>query len=156
MKIGIFGGTFDPPHIGHINICKEFLSRLSLDKLYVIPAFLPPHKEIKSNTPVNKRFEMCEIAFSPISSKIEISDVEIKREGKSYTADTISYFKSRGDDDLYLLCGTDMLLTLDEWYNPKYIFENAIIVLARREISSCNTKLINSKIKQYEEIFNYM
>lgn len=154
MRVGIFGGTFDPPHIGHINMCKLFLNELSLDKLYVIPAYIPPHKIIKSNTSVCERFEMAEIAFSNVSNKIIISNIEIKREGKSYTADTLKAFREQGYDDLYFLCGTDMLLTLDRWYNPEYIFESTAIVCVRRENEKKNDILIKEKIALYEQKYN--
>lgn len=154
MRVGIFGGTFDPPHTGHINMCELFLRELSLDALYVIPAYIPPHKTIKSNTSVNERFEMAQIAFANISDKIIISDIEIKREGKSYTADTLRAFREQGYDDLYFLCGTDMLLSLDRWYNPKYIFESTAIVCVRRENEKENDKLIKEKIELYKQKYN--
>lgn len=154
MRVGIFGGTFDPPHIGHINMCKLFLNELNLDILYVIPAHIPPHKTIKSNTSADDRFKMSEIAFSKISDKIIVSDIEMKRNGKSYTADTIKSLKKLGYDDLYFLCGTDMLLTLDKWYNPEYILKNASIVCVRRETEKENDILISDKIALYKEIYN--
>ena len=153
MRIGIFGGTFDPPHSGHVCLCKAFLERFDIDKLYVIPTFIPPHKEIKSMTQTAQRFEMTEIAFSNLSDKIVVSDMEIKRQGKSYTALTIKEFKDQGFDDIYFLCGTDMLLTLDSWYMPSYIFENATIVYARRENDEVNDLLILKKIRDYQEKF---
>ena len=133
MKIGIFGGTFDPPHIGHINAFRAFLEQFDFDKVFVIPVYLPPHKSLKSSVSAGDRLNMSRLAFKSLSSKVEISDLEIKREGKSYTADTIKHFKEEGYDDIYFLCGTDMLLTLDMWYKPDYIFSNAKIVFARRE-----------------------
>ncbi len=154
MRVGIFGGTFDPPHIGHINMCELFLKKLSLDALYVIPAYIPPHKTIKSRTTVFERFEMAKIAFSSLSDKIIISDIEIKREGKSYTADTLRTFREKGFDDLYFLCGTDMFLTLDSWYNPAFIFENTAIVCVRRENDAKNDKLIKEKTELYKKKYN--
>lgn len=153
MKIGIFGGTFDPPHIGHINACKCFLEAFDFDKLFVIPAYLPPHKEIKSSTTTEQRLEMTRLAFQSIDPKIKISDVEIQRKGKSYTAHTIAYFKECGYDDIYFLCGTDMLLTLDQWFTPEYIFANATIVCARRENDADNSIAIVNKVKAYEEVY---
>lgn len=154
MKIGIFGGTFDPPHVGHINMCKAFINTLELDALYVIPANIPPHKTIKSSTTANQRLEMSKMAFSSISDKVVVSDLEIKREGKSYTADTIRYFKDKGNDEIYFLCGTDMLLTFDTWYKPDYIFENATVVYARRESDKNNDLLIPCKIEEYKKAYN--
>ena len=152
MKIGIYGGTFDPPHNGHINICKEFLNQLSLDTLYVMPAFVPPHKVVFDNDPY-VRYEMSKIAFGDISDKIIVSDLEIKRRGRSYTAETISYFVDYGDYDVYLLCGTDMFLTLDEWYKSSYIFKHSTIVHARRE-NDCDNELIEYKEAIYKEKYN--
>lgn len=154
MRIGIFGGTFDPPHIGHIRACKAFLDKIELDVLYVIPVYMPPHKIKKSSTDVSSRLEMTKIAFSGLSNKIEVSDIEIKREGKSYTADTIRYFKENYKDaEILFLCGTDMILTMDFWYKPEYIFENATIVYVRRENEKENTEKISNKCAFYEEKF---
>lgn len=152
MKIGIFGGTFDPPHIGHINACNAFLEQVDLDTLYVIPVYLPPHKNIFSGTDVNSRLEMAKIAFSSLSSKVIVSDLEIKREGRSYTADTIKQFKRDFDGaEIYFLCGTDMILTMDLWYKPEYIFANAKIVYIRREEDENITQQIENKCKYYKE-----
>lgn len=154
MKTGIFGGTFDPPHIGHINVFKAFIEAFNFDKVFVMPVFVPPHKSRKSDTSVEDRLNMTKLAFEELSPKVVVSDLEIKREGKSYTADTIRYFKEKGYEDIYFLCGTDMFLTLDSWYNPSYIFENATIVYARRESDRENTVEIREKTKQYIENFN--
>ncbi len=154
MKIGIFGGTFDPPHIGHINALKAFLAEFKFDCVYVIPVFVPPHKALKSNVSTEDRLNMSRLAFEELSDKVIISDLEIKRQGKSYTADTIRYFKDQGCDEIYFLCGTDMLLTLDLWYKPDYILSNAKIVFARRENDEENTERIAEKIKCYKEKFS--
>ncbi len=151
MKIGIFGGTFDPPHIGHINACKSFIEKLDLDQIYVIPVFLPPHKRISSNVSAENRFEMTKIAFSNLANRVVVSDMEIKRKGKSYTAETIRYFKDNGYDDIYFLCGTDMILSMDTWYKPEYIFKNSKIVYARREKDEEISILIDQKCREYRE-----
>lgn len=153
MRIGIFGGTFDPPHIGHINVLKAFLSEFDFDFVYVIPVFVPPHKALKSDVSTDDRLKMSQLAFGRLSDKVIISDLEIKRQGKSYTADTIRYFKEQGFDEIYFLCGTDMLLTLDLWYKPDYILSNAKIVFARRENEAENTEKIAEKIKCFEDKF---
>lgn len=153
MKIGIFGGTFDPPHLGHIKTFTAFYNNFDFDKVYVIPVYTPPHKQIHSTTSTQERLDMTRLAFEKISDKVEVSDLEIKREGKSYTADTIRYFKEQGCDEIYFLCGTDMLLTLSLWYKPEYIFKNATIVYARRENEQELTEKISDKIKEYEQCF---
>ena len=155
MRIGIYGGTFDPPHNGHISACKTFLDNVELDILYVIPVYTPPHKMQKSDTAPLSRLEMSKIAFSSLSSKVFVSDIEIKREGKSYTADTIRFFKENYmDAEIFFLCGTDMILTMDFWYKPDYIFENATIVYVRRENDEEITEEIAKKCAIYEEKFN--
>ena len=155
MRIGIYGGTFDPPHNGHINACKTFLDNVELDVLYVIPVYMPPHKMQKSDTSPQTRLEMSKIAFSDLSSKVTVSDIEIKREGKSYTADTIRYFKENYQDaEIFFLCGTDMILTMDFWYKPEYIFNNATIVYVRRENDSVTTEEIAKKCAFYQEKFD--
>lgn len=153
MRVGIYGGTFDPPHIGHINICKAFLEQLNLDKVYVMPAFIPPHKLVFDNDPYT-RYEMSKIAFDNISDKIIISDLELKRRGRSYTAETISYFAEYGDYEVYLLCGTDMFLTLGEWYKPDYIFKHSKIVHARRVDDPDTDEVVEYKARLYKEKFN--
>lgn len=153
MRIGIFGGTFDPPHIGHIAAFKSFLEQFEFDCAYVIPALVPPHKRLESDVSAKDRLEMTRLAFESISEKVIVSDLEMKRQGKSYTADTIKYFKDLGSDDIYFLCGTDMLLTLDLWYKPEYIMENSKIVFARRENLAENTEMIAKKILEYKENF---
>lgn len=154
MKLGLFGGTFDPPHIGHINAFKSFINQFDFDEICVMPVCIPPHKNMKTNTSTHDRIEMSRLAFGKISNKVTVSDWEIKRTGKSYTADTIRHFVESGYDDIYFLCGTDMFVTMDMWYNPKYIFENATIVYARRENDSNLTELICQKTKEYIQKFN--
>ena len=155
MKIGIFGGTFDPPHLGHIGACQAFLDSVELDCLYVMPAYIPPHKAVLSGTDANTRLDMARIAFGNLSEKIIVSDLEYKRDKKSYTAHTLQYFKEAYNDiDIYFLCGTDMLLTFDTWYKPDYIFENATVVYARRESDKNNDLLIPCKIEEYKKAYN--
>jgi len=154
MTICIYGGTFDPPHIGHMHACESFLNNFEVDKLYIIPTYMPPHKIRSSKVSAEARFDMSRIAFSSISDKIEISDVELKREGKSYTSDTIAYFKMLGNNDIYFLCGTDMFLTLDTWHEFKYIFTNAKIVCIRRESDAETEAALLKKKKEYETLYN--
>ena len=150
-KIGIFGGTFNPPHIAHIEAARAFLNLLNLDKLLIIPDFLPPHKEYVGTVTAKDRLEMCRRAFSDIYS-VEISDLEIKRGGKSYTADTLTELTEEGRE-LYFLCGTDMFLTMDSWYHPETIFKLATICCIRREDEQEKEEQILLKKKLYEERF---
>ncbi|MBR2340242.1 MAG: nicotinate (nicotinamide) nucleotide adenylyltransferase [Clostridia bacterium] len=152
IRIGIFGGTFSPPHNGHVSAAISFAEQLSIDKLYIIPTCIPPHKAYKGEADANQRLQMCKIAFDGVPNAF-VSDLEIKRSGVSYTADTLSELKGE-DTDLYLLVGTDMFVTLDEWYKPEKIFENATIVLMRREMSDDLGQKIVEKSNFYKLKYN--
>ena len=134
-RIGIYGGTFNPPHAGHIQAAKEAVEALQLDKLIIVPAHVAPHKELPEGSPSpEQRLEMVKLAVADCP-KIEVSDRELRRPGKSYTYQTIlelrkEYPKAR----LYLLMGTDMFLAFEEWKEPDIIMANAVIsVLYRGE-----------------------
>ncbi len=114
MKIGLFGGTFNPVHKGHVNLVKNFKDKLSLDKVLVIPTAVPPHKQAESLVSSEDRLSMCRLAFGTLA---EVSDVEIARGGRSYTVETLEELKKiYKDDDLYFLVGSDMLLSFKRWY----------------------------------------
>ena len=152
MRLGIFGGTFSPPHIGHVGALSAFARSLPLDKILVIPTFVPPHKEYHEEATSEERLRMAEIAFSGVTG-VEISDMEIKRGGRSYTYLTLQELCGE-DIKIYFLCGTDMLLTLDEWKNPDKIFDLATICYVRREGDESLTPLIAEKIQQYRQRWN--
>lgn len=154
MKIGIYGGTFDPPHNGHVHACKTFYNAFDMDKLVVIPNAIPPHKQQKSNVDQFARLEMAKLAFENIGNKIEVSEIELKRAGKSYTKDTIKYFLENEVDEILLLCGTDMFITFDTWMDFQFIFDNATIVCIRRENNTLLGNLINQKAAEYKEKYN--
>lgn len=114
MRIGLFGGTFNPVHSGHVNLVKNFKEKLSLDKVLVIPTAQPPHKEAKELVSSQDRINMCRLAFGDLA---EISDIEISRGGKSYTVETLRELKKiYKDDEFYFLVGSDMLLSFKRWY----------------------------------------
>ena len=152
IRVGIFGGTFNPPHIAHVNAAECFLGAARLDSLLIIPALVPPHKEYSGTVTPNDRLEMCRLAFSDLRGT-EISDIEISRGGRSYTVLTLSELK-RDDNELFLLCGTDMFLTLDSWYMPEKIFELATVCYIRRENDPFITNKILKKISDYTEKYN--
>ena len=130
MKICISGGTFDPIHNGHIEIAKIALSQFNLDKVIFMPT---GNSYMKSDvTPSIHRYNMLKIAIEG-NENFEISDLEIKRAGYTYTKDTVAYFKENfPDDELYFLIGTDTLFMLEKWYMPEYLFENLIFIVAKR------------------------
>lgn len=133
MKIGIYGGTFNPIHEGHLHILREFYTRLGLDKVLLIPTRMPPHKAAKELAKAQDRYNMCLLAAETLPFPVEVSDIELKRRDKSYTADTLREVKERYPaDTLYLLMGEDMFLTVDRWYDPQTTFRLAILCAAPR------------------------
>ena len=152
QRLGIYGGTFSPPHLGHFRAAESFISGAELDKLLIMPDGTPPHKTEYGNATAEDRLNMCRIAFSSLP-KTEISDFEILRGGKSYTYLTLEAFSS-SDTELYFLCGTDMLLTLDRWRCPEVIFDLATICYVRREDDRDNDALIKEKVAEYRERFS--
>lgn len=125
MKIGIYGGSFNPPHLGHLAAAKAAMAALELDRLVFIPAGVPPHKELAPGSPDRaQRLEMTRIAADQLlmPASTEVWDTELHREGKSYTADTLEEAAVRWPgDELWLLMGTDMFLTLHLWAEPEKI-----------------------------------
>ena len=151
MRIGIYGGTFSPVHSGHLLAAREFMRGMELDKLLVIPAAQPPHKAMHTPVSAQDRFEMCRLAFGEMEN-VEISDIEISRGGKSYTVDTLTALRSKYPrDELFLLVGTDMILTFDLWYRYRDILSLCTLVYVRRETDTeLNTK-ISEKISFLEK-----
>lgn len=132
MRIGIFGGSFDPVHTEHVALATAAVRGLSLDKLIVMPAGVPPHKQNKKSAPAEDRLEMCRVAFAPIK-EAEVSDYEIAAEGISYTYLTCRHFRALYPDaELFWLVGTDMYLDFFSWKNPQDILSNATLAVCRR------------------------
>jgi nicotinate-nucleotide adenylyltransferase len=148
-RIGIYGGTFSPPHNGHLRAAQAFMEQMWLDFLYVIPTAVPPHKEMEIPVSAAHRLEMCRLAFAGMEG-VYVSDMEIRRGGKSYTVDTLRELTGE-DRRLFLLCGTDMLLTLDEWREPEEIFRLCYPAYIRREKDSALDARIIQKIADYRE-----
>ena len=115
MKIMLYGGTFDPPHNGHINNLRAALALVRPDRAIVMPAGTPPHKQA-STTPAALRLQMC-ACFTALSPVVEVSDWEIRRGGRSYTVHTLEWLRSCDPAaELYLCVGSDMLLSFDGWH----------------------------------------
>jgi nicotinate-nucleotide adenylyltransferase len=135
--IGLFGGTFNPIHLGHLRAIQEVQNRFALDKCYLIPSDLPPHKEQGDIIDAEYRLEMIRLAiseYSELSKSVIISDVEIKRSGPSYTIDTVKHFKSilPNNTRLYLILGIDAFLEIDTWKSFSDLFyRTAFIVMER-------------------------
>ena len=154
LRIGIFGGTFAPVHNGHKEAAKAFMEQMKLDYLYIMPACIPPHKQIDESDDPVYRLKMCELAFSDMDGVL-ISDLEIKRGGKSYTYDTLVEL-SRPDARLFFMCGTDMVLTFDTWYRAEDLFKLCYPVYVRRENDPIMTQRIVEKINGYYQKYGVM
>lgn len=117
MRIGFFGGTFNPPHNGHLHLARRWSDRLALDKFLIIPTGTPPHKEA-SDVPGEMRLEMCRIAAAESGGLLEVSDFEVRRSGKSYSVITLSALhETYPGSDIYMVMGADMFVTLETWYD---------------------------------------
>ena len=134
MKTCLFGGTFDPPHFGHLIVAQTIFEAEHFDKIVFVPAHIPPHKKERKISSVALRLEMLKIATMD-NPNFEISDIELKRGGISYSLETIhSYKEQTGLDreDLYYLIGSDSLKQFQTWQNPKAILEVCQLILAIR------------------------
>ena len=133
-RIGIYGGTFNPPHRGHMQAARQAVELLNLDKLLLIPDRCPPHKTMPVGTPSAwERLELVRLAAQAIG-KAEASDLELLREGRSYTADTMTLLRQAyPEDELFFLMGTDMLLAFPRWREPEKICRQATLVVMLRE-----------------------
>lgn len=148
MRIGIFGGTFDPPHAGHKKYADELKDRLSLDKLLVIPTATPPHKDGKNPIGSLDRLEMLRILFRD-DDGVEVSDMEIARGGKSYTYETVTLLHGiYPEDELIFLLGSDMLLSFHNWRNPDVILSKVKICAVTRT-DEINEEKLKGYIEEY-------
>lgn len=154
-KIGIYGGTFDPIHKGHVQAALAFLQESELDALYIMPAAIPPHKEISSLVSASNRFRMCELAFedhAEYGKRIFVSDYEINAGGASFTVLTLRHFEKCADE-IEFLCGTDMFLSMDRWYEAAEIFARATIAYVRRECDVELDAVLEEKKREYERLY---
>ena len=134
MKIGIYGGSFNPPHLGHQNAAVEAAEKCALDKLLLIPAGIPPHKVMEQGSPANEhRLAMTRLmggqAALQSGVEVEVLDLEMAREGKSYTVDTLRALRRQyPNDELLLFMGTDMFFSFESWRAPEEIAKLAKVV----------------------------
>jgi len=129
-RIGLLGGTFDPPHVGHLVVAQDALERLDLDRLIVVPAARPPHREAVLDA--ETRFGLTRDAFAD-DSRIEVSDVELRRGGPSWTVDTVEWVhRELAPEVLYLIVGADQLRIFREWREPERILELARLAVMTR------------------------
>ena len=134
MKTCLFGGTFDPPHFGHLIVAQTIFEAEHFDKIVFIPAYIPPHKKGQEISSLELRLEMLKIAIKD-NPNFEISDIEIKRGGISYSLETIRDYKEQTElsqDELFYLIGSDSLKLFYAWENPKAILKECQLIVAIR------------------------
>ena len=148
MKTAIFGGSFNPIHLDHIKLALSCTEEFDMDKIIFVPTYKTPLKDNSETASAADRLNMCKLSIKGLKS-FEVSDIEIERRGFSYTSDTIKAFV-KDYNDLYIIVGADMFMTLDKWHEFEYVFENATIIAYPRNDFDCE----NLKIK-YDEYKKY-
>lgn len=139
-RIAVFGGTFNPPHLAHKRLICEMNSKVGFDKILIVPTFVPPHKTSPFLAKSEDRLEMCRRTF--FEECFDVSDIEIVRGGKSYTYDTLCQMKRQyGENEWFLIVGSDMLLSFDKWYRYEDILKMCTLCVASRENSVDTEKL---------------
>jgi nicotinate-nucleotide adenylyltransferase len=132
-ELGILGGTFNPPHIGHLVMVQEALHQLALDRVVLIPVAHPPHKEAPEDPGAEVRLELCRLATAG-DERLEVSELEIERGGASYTVDTLRALHERvPEHSLTFIVGGDMAYSLPSWREPEAILDLARLAVAERE-----------------------
>lgn len=151
VRVGILGGTFNPIHNQHLLLAKCAYEQLRLKKILVIPSGVSYLKAGTNVLPADIRYEMCRIAAKDIPY-LEVSDIEIKREGNSYTRDTLRELLEKDPGQrLYYIIGADTLMMLEKWRDPEYIFRHCVLSVASRlDGDRYSDDKIREKIRQYE------
>lgn len=147
MKIGLYGGTFDPIHIGHLIVLENTLNFMGLDKIIVLPSSNPPHKQNKKKTDTSIRVEMVKAAIED-NPKLELSTFEANDDSVIYTHQTLDYFKNKyPEHEFYYIMGEDSFMTIDSWRNYEKILNDHLIVFARTSIEKDS-----DLVKKFEQI----
>jgi nicotinate-nucleotide adenylyltransferase len=132
VRIGVLGGTFNPPHLGHLLCAQEAYVQLDLDAVILMPARIPPHKPVADEPGAEHRLELCRLAARE-DPRFEVSDLEVNRPGPSYTVDTLSELHSKApDNELFLIVGGDIAAGLAEWHEPERVLALSTLAIAER------------------------
>ncbi|MGN6190354.1 MAG: nicotinate-nucleotide adenylyltransferase [Conexibacter sp.] len=132
LRLGVLGGTFNPPHVGHLVCAQEASDQLGLDRVVLMPASRPPHKEVAADPGAEARCELCRLAVAG-DERFEVSRLELDREGRSYTVDTLKALHDlHPQDDLTFIVGGDMARSLPTWREPEAVLELATLAVAER------------------------
>ena len=133
MRIGILGGTFNPPHLGHLACAQEAYIQLQLDEVLLIPTRTPPHKLLRDDPGPGHRLELCRLAVGS-DDRFAVSDLEVRRDGPSYTVDTLEELHAIvQDSDLYLILGGDIATGLPQWREPERVLSLSTLAVVDRE-----------------------
>ena len=135
-RIGIFGGSFDPPHLGHLVIAEMARRSLKLDVVYFVPAYKPPHKEGRHPSTARDRLAMTRLSLYG-NARLKVSDLELRRKGISYTVDTVRAFRKLfPESQLFLIIGSDSLRQFHSWKSPRQILDEVSLIVYRRPRSA--------------------
>ncbi len=146
VRIGVFGGTFDPIHLGHLLVAEDACAALELDKMLFIPAGKPWFKSFRYITEAHHRLAMVRLAVGD-NPLFEVSDMEIRRSGPTYTVDTLAELREQyADAEFILILGIDALREIDRWYQPRRLFEFASVAGMARPGSSLDISVLNAAI----------
>ena len=151
--LGVYGGTFSPPHRGHYHAAEAFIRAVDPDRLLIVPTYIPPHKAETEGATATDRLAMCRIAFAGLPNAV-VSDMEIRRGGKSYTSDTLRELSGTARR-IAMLVGTDMMLTLDTWHEPETIFGLADLYCVRREDDPTLLTQMQLKNEEYFKAYGH-
>jgi len=152
MSVCIFGGTFDPPHLGHLAIAEAIRDRLKIDAILFVPAYLPPHKTSHPLSSVDDRLRMLELAIKGRTG-FEISNIEILRKGISFSIDTIRQLKQERNlqrEELFFLMGADSLRELHTWKDPDQILAESRVLVVKRP--ACDIKFVQPNFRDKIEL----
>ncbi|MBJ7332746.1 MAG: nicotinate (nicotinamide) nucleotide adenylyltransferase [Solirubrobacteraceae bacterium] len=132
MRLGVLGGTFNPPHLAHLLCASEAADQLELDRVLLVPAFQPPHKEVADDPSPATRAELCELAVAG-DDRLAVSRIELERQGRSFTVDTLRALQeTHAESELTFIVGGDMAMTLPTWHEPAQILRLARLAVAER------------------------
>lgn len=152
-KIGIMGGTFDPVHVGHLILAEYALNEAGLDEVWLLPTGISYMKKDRGVTSAQDRLQMVKLSIQAAGSKLGVSDIEIRREGYTYTFETIEELKKNyPQHEFSLIYGADCLFDFEKWKNPQRIFDGCRILIAARNDS--NEELMMQKKQELCEKYN--
>lgn len=146
MKIGVFGGTFNPIHNSHIYLADEWRRKLELDRLVLVPTYTPPHKSSKGLAGAEHRLAMCRLATKDLPA-FYVTEYEIKEQGKSYTYKTLRHIQDKYPGaQLYLIMGSDMFMTVQDWRRVAELYKLAVLCAAQRETGELNALEMHKQV----------